>query len=87
MLAVTASECSPSTWGGQGAQQPDDGAFAFAHVAQSPNSTTNSSPPNRATVSLQRMQVRRRSATAINRRSPTAWPRVSLICLNPSRSR
>ena len=49
-------------------------------------STTNSSPPKRATTSVSRTIVRSRSATAISSRSPRGWPSVSLTCLNWSRS-
>ena len=50
-------------------------------------STANSSPPKRLTVSPWRTQLRSRSATSASRRSPAAWPRLSLISLKPSRSR
>ncbi len=49
-------------------------------------SITNSSPPMRATVSPARTLERRRAATSLSTRSPTAWPSVSLTGLKPSRS-
>ena len=47
--------------------------------------STNSSPPKRATVSLLRAVARRRSATARNNASPTAWPKLSLTGLKRSK--
>ena len=52
----------------------------------SPHSTTNSSPPRRATVSQARAPRRSRSAVARSTASPTAWPWVSLTSLKRSRS-
>ena len=49
--------------------------------------TTNSSPPNRATRSLSRMQARTRRAISRSNWSPVGWPRVSLMDLKLSRSR
>ena len=46
----------------------------------------NSSPPKRATVSLGRSEPTRRWPTAASSRSPTAWPTLSLMTLNRSRS-
>ena len=47
---------------------------------------TNSSPPTRATRSSARLDALSRAAKVASRRSPTAWPNVSLTALNPSRS-
>ena len=47
----------------------------------------NSSPPMRATVSLSRRLPWRRWLSATSRRSPMAWPRLSLIALKRSTSR
>jgi hypothetical protein len=49
-------------------------------------SSTNSSPPIRATVSASRAAELRRAATSFNTASPAAWPSESLIGLKPSRS-
>ena len=57
-----------------------------AVVRTSLTSTANSSPPRRATRSVSRTQPRRRSAQSTSTRSPAAWPRLSLISLNRSRS-
>ena len=48
--------------------------------------TTNSSPPIRASVSPLRIKLCRRSATVRNNSSPAACPRESLMVLNRSRS-
>ncbi|MNC67162.1 hypothetical protein D3C75_1176330 [compost metagenome] len=50
------------------------------------SSTTNSSPPSRATVSLSRMQPERRSATCRSNMSPRSCPSVSFSALKLSRS-
>ena len=50
-------------------------------------STTNSSPPNRPTVSPSRRMLVSRLATRRRSWSPAAWPRVSLTSLKLSRSR
>ena len=50
-------------------------------------STANSSPPRRAVTSVDRRLSLRIRAISTNTRSPSAWPKVSLISLNPSRSR
>ncbi|MNH34126.1 hypothetical protein D3C79_947010 [compost metagenome] len=51
------------------------------------SNTANSSPPRRATRSCSRSWARMRSATLISTSSPTAWPKLSLICLKWSLSR
>ena len=48
--------------------------------------TTNSSPPSRATNSLDRTCELRRVAISRRTRSPAAWPFVSLTLLKPSTS-
>src|SRR5664280_901459 len=63
---------------------------AMRSISSSPlstsHTTTNSSPPSRATVSDGRTMADRRRATAISMSSPTSWPSTSLISLNSSRS-
>ena len=49
--------------------------------------TTNSSPPRRATRSPGRMVRSSRRAASRSRSSPTPWPRESLTTLKRSRSR
>ena len=51
-----------------------------------PCTMANSSPPMRATISVSRTSVRRRSVTAFSSLSPAGWPSVSLTCLKWSRS-
>ena len=46
----------------------------------------NSSPPHRAPTSVTRIVVLIACAAVRSTRSPTAWPRSSLICLSPSMS-
>ena len=58
-----------------------------ARPAMSSSRIPNSSPPNRATVSLGRSAWRRRGAAAASSSSPTWWPRLSLTSLKRSRSR
>ena len=50
------------------------------------SSTTNSSPPKRATVSGAQTTPRSRTATWRSSSSPALWPRLSLTTLNRSRS-
>ena len=57
-----------------------------AESSMSVQRTTNSSPPNRATVSPDRMHIDRRTAAACSSWSPTPWPSESLISLNWSTS-
>ncbi len=49
-------------------------------------SSTNSSPPSRATVSCGRTASFNRMLTCLSNASPNSWPRESLTFLNPSRS-
>ena len=57
-------------------------------TASTPSSrTANSSPASRATVSVVRIVLTSRSATACSSRSPASWPSVSLTFLKSSRSR
>ena len=49
-------------------------------------STTNSSPPRRATTSLCRVMLSKRRAISHSTSSPTPWPYASFTPLNPSRS-
>ena len=62
-------------------------AMASCWVTRSSQSTTNSSPPKRATVSPGRRATARRSAMATSSRSPRPWPRLSFTTLKWSRSR
>ena len=55
-------------------------------AARSSHSTTNSSPPSRATVSAGRTQLRSRRPTSIRTASPASWPKVSFTRLKPLRS-
>ena len=71
-----ASTDSPSN--SNGAARPALMRSAMITASRSPpkpsHSTMNSSPPNRATVSLGRIMEARRSDTFLSRRSPTSWP-------------
>ena len=49
-------------------------------------STTNSSPPTRATVSASRTTASNRRASVFRTVSPARWPLTSLTSLKPSRS-
>jgi hypothetical protein len=61
-------------------------ATASASVATCGHSTTNSSPPMRATTRSGPAARRRRPATSKSRPSPAAWPSPSLTTLKSSRS-
>ena len=50
------------------------------------STTTNSSPPYRATTSLSRAHERMTSPASTSVRLPHRWPCVSFTVLNPSRS-
>jgi hypothetical protein len=65
-----------STWISRSAAAP-----ASFGVATASSSTANSSPPRRATSAPSPLALRRRSAAAFNRRSPTVWPKESLTAL------
>ncbi|HYY17551.1 MAG TPA: hypothetical protein VE864_01830, partial [Streptosporangiaceae bacterium] len=54
---------------------------AVACRSRSPHSTTNSSPPSRATVSVRRARAVSRRAISTSTRSPVSWPKESLISL------
>ena len=62
-------------------------ATASSSSNRSSHRITNSSPPNRASVSCRRSEWPTRSATATSSSSPSPWPRLSLITLKRSRSR
>ena len=62
-------------------------ATASSSSKMSSHRITNSSPPNRASVSWRRREWPMRSATATSSSSPAPWPRLSLITLKRSRSR
>ncbi len=61
-------------------------ALACARSGRSGQSTTNSSPPRRATVSFSRTICVSRRAASISNWSPPAWPMESLTILKRSRS-
>ncbi len=50
------------------------------------STSANSSPPNRATMSVSRALLRITAAASTRARLPSKWPCASLIRLNPSRS-
>ena len=78
--------------GGRGHVGPDRGAEEVGQLgglAGSPPtgiSTANSSPPNRATMSLSRSLWFSTTATAVSTRSPARWPNSSFTRLKSSRS-
>jgi hypothetical protein len=85
-LAPEATSASPTTIG-SASTSTIRSAIAWACAASGTvSTTTNSSPPNRATMSACRQRWRSRRATATSTWSPTAWPSPSLTSLNPSRS-
>ena len=63
-------------------------AISISTVGPSNSSTssTNSSPPSRALMSLSRMHDESRRAASLSASSPSWWPSVSLMFLNRSRS-
>ncbi|MNM77945.1 hypothetical protein D3C81_898210 [compost metagenome] len=88
MLALVKNSCSPA-WNGALKQASSLLAMALASLGLcKPGSRMmNSSPPRRATVSTSRTCSFRRWAMPLSSRSPTGWPRLSLMCLKRSRSR
>ena len=82
---------SPSSrWIGPAADAADplgDQHRPRARRARSSNRNVNSSPPNRATVSIGRSIDCRRSRQPDSTRSPAAWPSESLTSLKLSTSR
>src|SRR4051794_4525805 len=88
MLAVTVMS-RPSTQ--KCPESEPSSRSAIDRASHSPSSssqsTTNSSPPKRATLSPDRTAPLSRSATCTRSWSPAAWPRLSLIHLKRSRSR
>ena len=87
-LTVTVSSMPSTSIGGLAAWQMRSAISTTSRSeVRSSNRNVNSSPPNRATVSIGRSSVLSRSPSAASRRSPTAWPRVSLISLKLSKSR
>ncbi len=82
-VAVTAASTNGST-----RQASSRRAASAASSWTAPGSRTmNSSPPSRARVSPSRRQPANRAPTCRSSSSPASCPRVSLTCLNPSRSR
>ena len=86
-LAVTAS-VSPSISIGRDSSALSSLTMAMARSASVTSAMTraNSSPPRRATVACSPTARSRRSETSQRRRSPMAWPSVSLTSLKRSRS-
>src|SRR2546426_895951 len=81
-LAVTYTSPSASVIGRETADaMRSASAWAASSSGTSLHSTVNSSPPNRATVSLGRIVARSRSAIATRSRSPAGCPRLSLTTL------
>ena len=86
MLAPTASSC-PAMRIGSASRSSNRSAAATAGGSFAPSSSkANSSPPNRARVSLGRMTSAKRTATSCSSWSPASCPRLSFTCLKPSRS-
>ena len=77
---------SPTLIGARMASTSRRATAMATRSAVSGHSSTNSSPPVRATVSPLRVMRRSRSATTRSTSSPMAWPCVSFTSLNPSRS-
>ena len=85
---LAASWCSlPATmigsWTAAATRQPSASAVRSSTDS---HTTTNSSPPSRATVSAGRTAATIRSASAISSSSPAAWPNMSLTRLKLSMS-
>ena len=74
----------PGRPGPPGPSGPDDGSTGVR--AERWTTTTNSSPPSRATVWLAGTAPRSRRPTCTSRASPTGCPWLSLMSLNRSRS-
>ncbi len=88
MLVVT--KCSlPSSTNGRVNTPAIRWAISIASCSPAISSSRipNSSPPKRATVSLERTACLSRGAAAASSSSPTSWPRLSLTSLKRSRSR
>ena len=87
MLAATFSRRRPTR---TASCSPAWMAAATSNTARGPSrsctTTTNSSPPSRATVPRRAVAARSTPATCTSTSSPAAWPYRSLISLNPSRS-
>ncbi|MNT52619.1 hypothetical protein D3C72_1896520 [compost metagenome] len=87
MLQLTATSCSSSITGrAMLCLRRSSQATCSPSWSVSINSTMNSSPPRRATVSISRTRDRRRLATWISNWSPALWPRLSLTTLKRSMS-
>ena len=86
-LQDTVRSCLSTT---QGARSESISLTAISEASSHPltpfSTTTNSSPPNRLTVSVSRTDKRSRSATSRSSASPVWWPSESLTRLNRSRS-
>ena len=87
MLAVTKSDFSPASKGWRRLSLMRSATTEIdVGCSTCSQSTTNSSPAKRATVSPGRTCSIRRLATVFNSTSPASWPQVSLMSLKPSRS-
>ncbi len=88
MLVVTTVDSAPSSTGRARARRMRSAAVRASMCrSMSPMTTTNSSPPRRATVSPGRTVRSSRRATSRSRSSPAPWPSESLTTLKRSRSR
>ncbi|MNQ86723.1 hypothetical protein D3C85_1019230 [compost metagenome] len=93
MLGVTCSRCPSSSMGSASSLRNLSAIMRTWRViserlpSRPVSSTTNSSPPRRATVSSNRTLASRRAVTIFSTASPRGWPRESLMCLKWSRSR
>ena len=86
MLADT-TICSVSTSTGSARAAAMRSAIITASLRSlTSQSTANSSPPSRPTLSLSRSASSTRAAVVRSRRSPASWPSESLITLKRSRS-
>ena len=85
-LAVTVKLRPSSVKGRCSASITRRAAASAPAASERCTSSTNSSPPRRATLSIWRTPAARRSPISTSTRSPKAWPRVSLMCLKWSRS-
>ena len=84
MLAVMRQPCAGTT--ADSAWRSFSAVSRAAAAPASGNSTTNWSPPIRATTSLARNTPVSPRATERNTASPASWPRRKFTSLNSSRS-
>ena len=87
MLVETKSCCSAKVKGGlRHSRIRSDSCAATLPLLMFSISTTNSSPPRRASVSSDLRHPCKRFATAPSSRSPASWPKESFMYLKLSRS-